>query len=335
MGSSTDLKWIIWNVCAGFICKSRGCWSISPILVASICFISCVLQAQENLAEMEERVVSMIKKSDQEIKLFHRQTDSLQSLLSASPNRDTRVHYNKTEDQLKHSLKIRNVLKEILGEIRQLNNRDEKTALRDLKRLSGYLKILRKNKLPAFEEQKVIPAKEYVSAKTNTYSQPIYHFCNLTQSKDGYTLANEFETLFEFTEPKLDAYYKDAEFLECKARFIKTLKDYFLELKFIFNSPHAEKMIGSIDVASPSRIDFLNGSFIYLQAIAVTDEVKTSGSSQTIYHVQYKLDSEDIKNLSKYELDTITFVWTSGADKYEIVDLDVLLNMFACLKTKS
>ncbi|MBK9108279.1 MAG: hypothetical protein IPM92_07845 [Saprospiraceae bacterium] len=291
--------------------------------------------AQDTISRLEERIKDQLQQMDVLINSDQRNLDSLKFLMTASKNRDLKVKHNIQNDHYVDHLRNRNYLRELLGEIRQLRYRTEKTALQDLRRISDHLKVLEKNKLPDFEQQKIITAKDYVATKTEVYVQPIHHFCQLTKSKDGKSLANEFETLFEFTEPKLDAYYKDSEFLECKARFIKSEKDYFLELKFIFNSPQAEKMIGSIDAASPSRIDFINGSFIYLQALAVTDAQSITATGQTAYQVKYKLDKEDLHRLSEEELDTLTFVWTSGADKYEIVDLDVLQNMFACLKTKN
>ncbi|MBK8955921.1 MAG: hypothetical protein IPM34_10245 [Saprospiraceae bacterium] len=304
-------------------------------LFLSLFALPVPLIAQDTISRLESRTLSIIDIAGAQFKSTTVLIDSLQSAYQREKDRDTKVHLNKAKDRLQSIQRRINYSKELLGEIRQLRWKNEADALVVMKRISGHLVSLEKEKLPDFDKQKIIPTTNQVKSETEVYDQQVFHFCKLTRSADGLTLANEFETLFEFTDPKLSLYYKDSEFLVCKARFIKTNKDYFLEINFTFNSPQADKMMGQIDAESPCRIDFINGTYIYLQTLSHTDANKNVEDGKTFYLIRYKLDQEEMNALSKFEMDTLTFVWTSGADKYEIVDLDVLKNMFACLKTKS
>src|SRR6185436_8871716 len=157
----------------------------------------------------------------------------------------------------------------------------------------------------------------YLRDNTLVYDKEISSFCNITRSPDGKIIANEFENFFEYTDPKLSSHFKETDFLQCRTRFIKTKKEYFLELKFILNSPKASSIYGTIDPSTPSKINFINGDFIYLETYALSSGILDPTTGSTIYNVQFKLDREDIKSISKKDIDSIITLWTSGADQFE------------------
>ena len=138
----------------------------------------------------------------------------------------------------------------------------------------------------------------------------------------------------EFTDPNISTHFKDNDFLECQARFIKTKKEYFLEFRFLLNSVKAAAIYGTIDPSNPSKIDFIDGDFIYLETYALTPGTIDPETGKTIYNVQYKLNREDIKSIRKKDINSITILWTSGADQFEICKIDLLRNMFECIQKR-
>ncbi|MBK8451592.1 MAG: hypothetical protein IPL42_16865 [Saprospiraceae bacterium] len=227
-----------------------------------------------------------------------------------------------------------NAYRYILTTIRQLQYQNENLANTQIKELKIALNRLEKNKIPRFKKLPEISSNPYVRDNTMVYDKEVNSFCNLSQNLEGTILANVFEIFFEHTDPKIGSYFKESEFLQCFARFIKTKNDYLLELKFLLHSSKASQVYGAIDPSSPARIDFINGEHIYLQSYALTSATIEPETGNTIYNIQYKLDREDLKYLLKQEIDSYTIIWTSGSDRFEICKLDLLKNMLSCLQEK-
>lgn len=229
---------------------------------------------------------------------------------------------------------VENSYNYILSLIRQLKYQKEIIADMQLKEILQAMNQLEKNNIPSFKKIKKISTSPYFKDESAVYDKNLNSFCNLTMNMEKSMLANVFEIFYEYTDPKIGNHFKENDFLKCQARFIKTKKEYFLELQFIFLSPKASQIYGSIDPSSPSRLDFINGKHIYLQSFAMTSAIVEPGTGNTIYNIQYKLDREDLAYIKKYDVDAFTIIWSSGADRFEIYKIDVLKNMIECLQKK-
>jgi hypothetical protein len=221
----------------------------------------------------------------------------------------------------------------LLSMTRQLPFKSEKIAVQQIKDIKDALSILKKNKLPKLTKSVHEKNQAFLRAETELYSQEISSWCQILKNPEGTIIANAFDSFFEYTDPRLSTHFKERDFIECKARFIKTKKNYFLELKYILHSPQASKVYGNIDGLSHCRMDFINGDFVYLETFATTDGVLDSDLN-TVYLVQYKLEKEEINKILKNQIDKLTVFWTSGVDEYQISRLNLLQNMFECIQKR-
>lgn len=232
-------------------------------------------------------------------------------------------------------VKIEQAYLMLLSDSRKLIYMNDQVAQNSLKRIHKALYSLEKSKIPSGSEFNVLKNNEIPHASSRVYDFKLESPCQLTQNEEGTIWANQYTSFFEYTDPRISSYFKDHDFLECYARFIESKKKYYLELKFVLNSPKASQIYGSIDPSNPARLDFLNGDFIYLETFALNTSELEAGTGNTLVTIQYKLDKEDLNYLSKNEVDAFTIIWTNGADRFEIIYLDVLKNMLECLKKRS
>ena len=110
-------------------------------------------------------------------------------------------------------------------------------------------------------------------------------------------------------------------------------KEYYLHLQCSITSKDAAKNYGFIDEGSLMRIFLVNG-----RNIAINSSIKSSSrienyTGNTIYEVYYPLKKDDLNNLQKFPLDAIGIMWSSGFEKYEIFQVDVLMHQINCLKS--
>ncbi len=293
----------------------------------------------DTISRMEKRVEMNLNLLYSMLEIEYKSLDSLQHEMTL-----TGID-NKQLKKIKHTiesiqnnaqlhLKKQNAYRLLLGMIHQLKFKKTEQALNQLKEIDKSLSVLDKNKIPTISHIKEIPATPYLRVSTNVYDQEIAAWCNLTKNADGKTIANEFEHFFDYTDPKIASHFKENDFLQCQTRFIKTTDAYFLEFKFTLNSPKASSLYGNIDPSIPVKIDFIDGDFSYLEVYALTSGILDPETGSTVYNVQFKLDREDMRRLSKKDVDKVTIIWTSGADQFEISKLDLLRNLFECIQKR-
>lgn len=294
----------------------------------------------DTISRLETRLINGIYHTKNQVQnLTTKQEQILAQLVEKQLTKKQKSALDKTLNQL--SIKVKNLGKieqaylMLLSDSRKLVYKKDQEAQTSLKRINKALASLEKMKMPSGSDFKILKNVETPHTSSRVYDYQLERPCQLTQNEDGSIWANEFTGFFEYTDPRISTYFKEHDFLECFARFIKTKKKYYLELKFVLNSPKANQIYGSIDPSNPARLDFLNGDFIYLETFALNTSELEAGTGNTLITIQYKLDKEDLNYLSKNEVDAFTIIWTNGADRFELIYLDVLKNMLECLKKKS
>lgn len=298
-----------------------------------------ILSSSDTITRIEKRIENKINAISYQIqnetnRLAELQKENSKTGLSRKQDKILSREISLIEKNLQLNHKKLNACNILLTQARQLRIRKEPDAIRQMREIDMHLIKLDKNKLPGFLSKKTINNELLTLNTKMLYAQPIFSFCNLNLSSDGKIMANAFENFFSFTDPEIASHYQDNDFLDCQARFIKTRDDYFLELKLALHSPRAAAIFGNIDGSSPSRIDFIDGDFIYLDTHAQTSGILDAETGSTIHHIQYRLNKEDLRNLRKKNINTFTILWTRGADQFEIYKIDLLKNLFECLQEK-
>lgn len=294
----------------------------------------------DSLSRLETRLIAGIYQTrNQQHELNITQEQIRAQLVDSQLSKKQKAALDKNLKQL--NLKAANLSKleqaylMLLSDSRKLIYKRDPDAQLSLKKINKALSLLEKMQIPSGSEFKILKNNEILHASNRVYDQILESPCQLTQNEDGSIWANEYISFFEYTDPRISSYFKEHDFLECFARFIEVKKKYYLELKFVLHSPKAAQIYGSIDPSNPARLDFLNGDFIYLETFALNTSEIEAGTGNTLITIQYKLDKEDLNYLAKNEVDAFTIIWTNGADRFELIYLDVLKNMLECLKKRS
>ncbi len=300
-----------------------------------------------NLEAPPDSLMAMEKRLQGNLTFVQDKLDSLnQNLMEFTSERIKHVsknsHTKQLDDQieslreaLRFQYKMRNVLNEMLGTTRQLPFQSNDKIQSRLKEMRRHLNRIDHGQLPDYYDQIQISSEPYQATATDMASRWYGIPCKKYMSQDGKIYATSKEPWFSHTDSNLYKYFKNQEFLEVSARILYTQKSFFLEVEFVVNSLKAADVLGYLDPNSPVRMDFMNGHHIYLQTFAQSDLRINRTEGQSLYEVQYQLDSEDLRELSKYELDTITIVWTRGAERYEIAHLDLIKQLLECVQTKN
>lgn len=306
--------------------------------------ISLRLSASGSLGDSINRLESRLIKGINISRINIKETKDLQAQINMqlTDSQPTKRRKSELEKKLKilnrkrsDLIKIENAYLMLLSESRKLVYLKDQSASKSLKKINKALLTLENNRIPSGSEYKVLEETPLLGLPIQVYDHFLESACQLTQNEDGSIWANEFSPFFEYTDPRIGNYFKEGDFLECLARFIQSRKKYYLELKFVLHSPKAAQLYGSIDPSNPARLDFLNGDFIYLETFALNTSELEASTGNTIITIQYKLDKEDLNYLLKNEVDAFTIIWTNGADRFELIYLDVLKNMLECLKKRN
>lgn len=146
-------------------------------------------------------------------------------------------------------------------------------------------------------------------------------------------IQSEGELLFDYTPGKLKSYFKTNNLITTNASVSKEGKDYYLHLQLSIISKDAAKNYGFIAEESLLRIFLINGRNLALHSSVRSTSRIENYTGNTIYEVYYPLKKEDLNNLMKFPLDSIGIMWSSGFEKYEIFQVDVLMNHINCLNS--
>ncbi|MBK7226499.1 MAG: hypothetical protein WBB17_14155 [Saprospiraceae bacterium] len=220
---------------------------------------------------------------------------------------------------------------ELLTRIRQLNFRSGQEKSKEIHSISAKHKILLDQKLEIdFDKVQTLP--KVVQDEPLLFQ--VKNNCSLEKNRDNNLVSTRFENLFSYTDPKIESYFIDKEFVTCESRLIKSQKNILLELRLKFSSIRAGKIYGTIDPSNPIKLTFLNDDFIYLRPSHIVTANIEEKTGNTIYKIQIPLDKEKQKKIKKFELDKIIFLFTSGKESFDIYNFDLLKNMLLCIKKK-
>ncbi len=146
-------------------------------------------------------------------------------------------------------------------------------------------------------------------------------------------IQTEYALLFDYTPEKLKTYFKTNNLLKTNVSIRKEGRDFFLHLQISIMSKDAAKNYGFIAEGSLMKIFLVNGRNIALHSGVRSSSRIENYTGNTIYDVFYPINKDAMNNLVKFPLDTVGIMWSSGFEKYEIYQVDILMNQLNCLKS--
>ncbi len=160
-------------------------------------------------------------------------------------------------------------------------------------------------------------------------------FDGMDERQKKYRKETAAKPFFSYTHPKLKSFFKSKDFLNCNANLLKLGAYYYLGLEITISSKDAKKNYGAIERNSMLRINFIDGSDIHLTCIKENRGTIEPYTGNTVYKVKYLLDKEQLKTMSKIEIDKIGLIWTTGFEEYDIYEVDFFMNQISCLNSKN
>ena len=125
---------------------------------------------------------------------------------------------------------------------------------------------------------------------------------------------------------------KDKDYMTCDAQLVQIQGTTFLNFIIAITSRETQRSFGFLDKGTSVTVKLLNGRNVTLINNKTDIGSLDNNTGITTYKPQFILNSGDIRTLSESEIDYVRIAWSAGYEDYEIFDLDVLVNMFKCLK---
>ena len=214
--------------------------------------------------------------------------------------------------------------------IEKLKDYDHKSRTGKIKSLAEKLNV----DITPYMSERSDATKPIKLLETEKNKQAIH--CNLMKDEmrgKNRLIQTEPELLFDYTPAKLKTYFKTNNLLKTNTSIRKEGKHYFLHLHISISSKDAAKNYGFIGEGSLLKILLINGRSISTVSDIASSSRIENYTGNTIYEVYYSLTKDDVNNLMKFPLDYVGIMWSSGFEKYDIYQVDVLINQLNCLKS--
>jgi hypothetical protein len=230
------------------------------------------------------------------------------------------------KEKNKANKKYQNIFEKIL-EIRNLPLENVKDQENNIKQLSYYFNI-----------KMDMDTNKMTKDKVTNVSNNMETLSDCTIIRDEIKLKRRILEIgsipiFTFTPSKLKSYFKEKELMQAQASFLKLDKNYFLKLSIKLISKDASNSYGYIAKESMLNIDFITGKKEVLYALDSSPAQFENYTGHTLYHILYPVPQDILKIMTDVPLNTISMMWSSGYETYDIYDVDALMSQLKCIKS--
>jgi len=256
----------------------------------------------------------------------------------------TQAKLNKNKASIKV---INNEISDLRSEFSTLNDVYVKSTAQiyAVEKLKDYKTNSRIGKMKSLAEELNVDISAYTSDRNVTIkadetqdakNEILSTHCNLMKDEmigKNRLIQTEPELLFEYTPEKLKTYFKTNNLIKTNASIRREGKNFFLHLHISIMSKDAAKNYGFITESSILKIFLINGRTISTKSSVKSSSRIENYTGNTLYDVHYDLSKDDVDHLMKFPLDYIGIMWSSGFEKYDIYQVDVLMHQIHCLKS--
>ncbi|MFK7935968.1 MAG: hypothetical protein AB8G22_20815 [Saprospiraceae bacterium] len=141
------------------------------------------------------------------------------------------------------------------------------------------------------------------------------------------------EPLFYYTDEQLRPYLKDKDYLTAEVYLSRLEGGYhFLTLVIKIASKNAQLEYGNVERGSLLSFRTLEGKTIKVQANKTAAGQYNLHDDSFTYRIQYVLTGGAKKMLEEELIDQVRLTWSRGYEEYEVFEVDLIQQQFACLK---
>jgi len=267
---------------------------------------------------------------------------------------ESRLYLDNLEDQIKKKSIILNSseLSKSIILINQTSSIELSSSSDEIERLSEALSSLRDDETLTSEleyiEESIIILEESINRIKIEYPEEDlsgYTFglqqleyssydCVLTSDStniNSITYSTEAAPLFSYTHPKLKPHFIGKDYMSTSAQIIESNSKYFILLSIEIKSNRAKETFGGLEKGEILRLQLINGEKIIAYNMRRSFGEYNSETNTTSFTPVYSIKKDNLKKISKIELDKIGLMWTTGYEDYEVFEMDFFMNQGTCI----
>lgn len=291
----------------------------------------------DSSAVMEELILKKVVDLQSEIRKLNSRRDSLRAEIrkiyaNTKPASDVRKLEESLDQQFESAEYNLWEWMCLLSEARRLSFVPESARAELEKRIRDRFKLLALKKNPDKNKKIDDQDRRMDLGRFPVMEQDV---CSLVYFDGGKIASTGFTYLSGHTDPLIEGQILDRDFAVCSARIFYSGSKCYADWKIEFASQKASSVYGLLDATVPFKLEFIDGSYIYLFPSVSTLGEPDPARNICVYQIQTSLDRSKLKMLKKKELYSITFLWEKGKEKFEIYHISAVKNLLSCLDKKN
>jgi tetratricopeptide (TPR) repeat protein len=196
--------------------------------------------------------------------------------------------------------------------------------------------IEEEKKITEIKKQTIANLRDPTIPKMHSLQRPYRKPCLVVDREDSEFSSKSRkdvlpEHFFSYTHENMRKFLKGRNFMDVYGQMVSITGSKYLILQFKINASKARNNFGSLPEGALLRIKLINGDTVDLYNVKGNSGVFDKDSGGLIYSGIFLIQSENEKLLTRYEVDKVRVVWSSGFEDYEIYYLDFFINQIECL----
>lgn len=155
--------------------------------------------------------------------------------------------------------------------------------------------------------------------------------CKLEKDDSG-SFASTFQKLLVFTHPELERYMQGKDLLEVYASVTQGGGQYFIDMRYIFNTVKGIENYGSHSKGAPVKVLLLNKETLYFKNIKSSRTKIKEKEGISMMTASYMLDEYEVKQLLKSPIMEMEVTYLYGTESYLVQNLSLIGDQIRCLK---
>ncbi len=155
--------------------------------------------------------------------------------------------------------------------------------------------------------------------------------CNIEKDQSGITAAG-YQELLHFTHPELKRFMQGKELIEIYASVSTGGDDYFIDMRYIFNTAKAVENYGSHSKGALVKVSLLNKEILYFKNLKTSRAKIKEKEGVSMLTASYLLDEYEVKQLLKSPVMAMEVTYQYGTESYPVQNITMLGDQIRCLE---
>lgn len=144
--------------------------------------------------------------------------------------------------------------------------------------------------------------------------------------------ATKFEQLLSFTHPELKQFMVDEDLLEIYVSASQLRGEYFLDMRYIFNTTKGIESYGSHSKGAPVKVSLLNKETLFFKNLKSAKGKVKEKEGVSMLTASYLLDEYEVKQLLKSPILAMEVTYLYGTESYPVQNITLIGDQLQCLE---